>query len=230
MWIRAPGVFTAIVERDLFEAARSIITGRSFRLSDAEMLDALKALYQQQGQLSGIIIDEAEGLPSSSAYGSRFGSLLRAYSLVGFTPDRDYHYVEINRALRRLHPEVVDDVVAGLKQAGSSTDTAPGHDHILVNGEFSLSVVIARCMTTPTGLLRWHLRFDTSLLPDITIVVRMDSINRAPFDYYLLPRIDVVAERVRLAEDNQFDLDAYRFETLDYLFDMAEPVRFAEAA
>jgi hypothetical protein len=69
--------------------------------------------------LSGIVIDECDGMPSSSAYSSRFGSLLRAYGLVGFTPDRDYRYVEINRELRKLHPGILREVLDGLRATGS---------------------------------------------------------------------------------------------------------------
>ena len=72
MWIKAQDAFEAIVERELFEAARTIINARSFRLSDSEMLQSLKELYQQKGLLSGIVIDECDGLPSSSAYSSPF--------------------------------------------------------------------------------------------------------------------------------------------------------------
>lgn len=99
-----------------------------------------------------------------------------------------------------------------------------------MNDEFSLSVVIVRCTPTPTGLLRWKIRFDTSKMPDITLVVRMDASNRQPFDYYLFPRLDVAAERVRLAEDNDLLLDAYRFDALDFFYEIAAPVRVAEAA
>jgi hypothetical protein len=220
----------AIVERELFEAAKTIINARSFRLSDEEMLMALRELYQKQGLLSGIVIDECDDLPSSSAYGSRFGSLLRAYSLVGFKPDRDYRYVEINRDLRKLHPGIVRDVLDGLRTAGSDAWQDLEADRMIVNGEFSVSVVIARCFQTPTGLLRWNIRFDTSLMPDITVVVRMDSLNRAPLDYYLFPRIDRLSEKVRLAEDNAFGLDAYRFDDLDLLYDIARPIPICEAA
>jgi len=230
MWIRSAGAFRAIVDRDLFEAARTIIGARSFRMSDEDMLAALRALYEHQGLLSGIIIDESDAMPSSSAYSSRFGSLLRAYSLVGFRPDRDYRYVEINRSLRRLHPDVLQDVLEGLHQRGSYAQKDPQTDRIIVNGEFSLSIVIARCIPTPTGLLRWKLRFDTSLLPDITMVVRMDASNHKPFDYYLFPHLDLVVQRVRLTEDNGLSLDSYRFDTPDYLYDIAAPVRFTEAA
>jgi hypothetical protein len=99
-----------------------------------------------------------------------------------------------------------------------------------VNGEFSLAVVIARCFQTPTGLLRWNVRFDASLAPDITMVVRMDSANRAPLDYYLFPRIDILSEELRLAEENPLCLDAYRFDELDFLYAIAMPVPLLEAA
>lgn len=230
MWIRAQDAFQAIVERELFEAARTIINARSFRLSDEEMLQSLRELYRQRGLLSGIVIDECDGLPSSSAYSSRFGSLLRAYHFVGFTPDRDYRYVEINRELRKLHPDILRDVLDGLRATGSDAWQDLQTDRVIVNGEFSLSVVVARCIETPTGLLRWKLRFDTSLAPDITIVVRMDSANRAPLDYYLFPRIDMLSEKLRLGEDNALGLDAYRFDDLDLLYDIATPVPLAEAA
>ncbi|EQB00604.1 hypothetical protein L286_17625 [Sphingobium sp. HDIP04] len=207
----------------------TIINARSFRLSDEEMLRSLHKLYQQKGLLSGIVIDECDGLPSSSAYSSRFGSLLRAYRLIGFTPDRDYRYVQVNRDLRKLHPEILRQVLDGLKATGSDAWQDLQTDRVIVNNEFSLGVVVARCVEAPTGLLRWQLRFDTSLAPDITIVVRMDSANRAPLDYYLFPRIDMFSEKLRLAEDNALGLDAYRFDDLDLLYEIAKPVPLAEA-
>src|SRR3546814_2924240 len=88
------------------------------------MLGALRGLYERQGLLSGLTIDECDELPSSSAYSCRFGSLLRAYRLVGFRPDRDYRYVEINRALRRMHPELFSQVLDGLRQARSEEHTS----------------------------------------------------------------------------------------------------------
>ncbi len=230
MWIRADGAFAAIVERELFEAARAIIAARSFRLSDEEMLQALAELYQRRGTLSGIIIDECEAMASSSAYSSRFGSLLRAYSLVGFTPERDYRYVAINRELRQLHPSILREVLDGLQASGSEAWREDESDRGIVNGEFSVSVVIARCFETPTGLLRWKLRFDASLAPDITVVVRMDRTNRAPFDYYLFPRLEKLADKVRLSEDNALTLDAYRFDDLDLLYTIAAPIPLPEAA
>src|SRR5690606_6025808 len=126
----------------------------------------------------------------------RFGGLLRAYSLVGFTPDRDYRYLAINRILRKMHPEILRQVFDCLCDQGSKVWQEIDTDRVIVNEEFSLSIVIARCITTQTGLRRWKLRFDTSQMPDITVVLRMDTDNRTPLDYYLLPRLDVSTDRL----------------------------------
>ena len=58
----------------------------------------------------------------------------------------------------------------------------------------------------------------------------MDSANRAPFDYYLFPRIDMLSEKLRLGEDNALGLDAYRFDGLELLYDIAAPISLWEAA
>lgn len=229
-WIRADGAFPGIIDRNLYDAAQSIIQARSFRLSDEEMLAGLRGLFEACGTLSGIVIDEAEGLPSSSSYRSRFGSLLRAYGLVGYSPRRDYRYIEINRALRRLHPTIVADIVNGLTSVGAVVAQNVETDVITVNGEFSVSVVIGRCRQLPSGALRWRLRLDAGHRPDITVAIRLDALNRNPFDFYLLPRIDVAALWLNLAEDNGLGLDGYRFDSLDILYDLATPTRLTEVA
>src|SRR3546814_9476695 len=85
------------------------------------------------------------------------------------------------------------EIVTGLNRAGAAVRRAEETDLLDVNGEFSLSVVIARCKESPAGALRWQLRFDTGLDPDITIAMRMDARNRRPLDFYIFPRIDVAS-------------------------------------
>jgi hypothetical protein len=194
------------------------------------MLEGLKELFRDRGYLSGLIIDETDSLPSSSAYHGRFGSLLRAYQLVGFTPARDYSYIEINRALRQMHPGVIASAIAGIEEAGGRVMRDPVSDLLTINREFRVSVTIVRCRETQAGSLRWIIRLDTGLSPDITIAVRMDWENRGPFDYYLLPMLDMTDSRLRTAEHNGICLDAYRFETLDPLFSMAARTKLLEVA
>jgi DNA invertase Pin-like site-specific DNA recombinase len=228
--VRAAGAFEAVIEPDLFRRAALIIGERSRRYSDVEMLDGLAALLREAGGLSSLVIDEREDLPSSSAYRSRFGSLLRAYKLIGYTPERDYRYVEINRFLRELYSEVLADAIAAVQRTGATVKRDERTDLLAINDEFTASIVIARCLQTEAGRLRWKVRFDTSLRPDITIAIRMGSDNRTVLDYYLLPRIDFSRERVRLAEENGLHLDAYRVDTLEPFLNLTARSNIRRAA
>ncbi len=231
MWVRGDGAFEAIVERDFFEAAHRIIQERSRRFTDEELLSRLSALLADKGWLSGLVIDEIEGMPSSSTFRHRFGSLVRAYRLVGYAPSRDYRYIETNRALRALHPEVVANVVAEIIQAGGAVHRDPVSDLLHINEEFTASLVIARCHMTSAGGLRWKVRFDSGLRPSVTIVARMDESNRAIRDFYLMPRLDFGSSaNLRLAPENGIFLDAYRFDTLEALFELSRRVPLKVAA
>lgn len=230
MWIRSDGVFPAIVDRIIFDAAQTIIKTRSIKLTDEELLVALRGLCDRAGVLSGITIDEADEMPSSSAYRSRFGSLLRAYQLIGYRPRRDYRYIEINRALRARYPGIVSDVTTALRQWGSTVVIDPDTDLLSVNAEFTASIVIAKCHRTSAGSYRWRLRFDQGLLPDITVVVRMAANNVDALDYYLLPSIDLVRGKLKIAEENGLGIDAYRFDDLTQFYSFVSPVHLKGAA
>jgi DNA invertase Pin-like site-specific DNA recombinase len=229
-WVRADGVFPSIVDRALFERARLIIDQRGNHYSDEELLALLQAVLDEEGSLSGLIIDERDGMPSSSLYRHRFGSLLRAYSLIGYAPDRDYRYLEINRYIRDSFPGLLAEIVTGLENAGGLVVCDPVSQLLSINAEFTASIVLARSFETQAGSLRWQIRFDTGLAPDVTIAVRLDRSNERPLDYYILPSIDMNMSRIRMAEDNALALDAYRFESLDFLYSMAAQTSFREAA
>jgi hypothetical protein len=194
------------------------------------LIERLRALYQNRGFLSGLIINEAENMPSTAIYAHRFGSLVRAYEMVGFTPDRDYRYLETNKFLRRFHPEIVNETERKIASLGGSVRRDPATDLLRVNGEFSLSLVLARCQVPESGRYRWKIRFDTSLAPDITVAVRLDQTNQAVLDYYLLPRLDFGLPRISLAEHNPVEFESYRFDSLDYLYGMAEHTRIRRVA
>lgn len=83
-WIRKDNAFEAIVPVDIFYTAQGIIRERSRRYTEQELIEQLKILYQKHGYLSGIIINESDSVPTTSVYSNRFGSLLRAYELVGW--------------------------------------------------------------------------------------------------------------------------------------------------
>jgi DNA invertase Pin-like site-specific DNA recombinase len=230
MWVRADGAFEGIVDPRYFYTAQGIIHARCRRYSDDELLEKLRSLHKKQGWLSGLLIDETEDMPSSTAYQHRFGSLIQAYQMIGYTPDRDYRYVEINRYLRKLYPSIVEDAIRRIQELGGTVHREVTSDLIFINGEIKVSVVICRCIQTKAGNNRWKIRLDSSLEPDITIAIRMDEANKEVMDYYLLPAIDIENPRLRLADQNGFNLDAYRFDDLEDFFSLTKRASIPEAA
>ena len=229
-WIRADGKFASVVEAGLFLKAQELILARSHRLTDDEMLERLRGVLKKHGHISGILIDEMDEAPSSAAFRHRFGSLVTAYRLIGYDPQIDYTFVEINRRLRRQHPDLVSTVIHGIEALGASALWDADLEMLHVNNELRVSIVLCRHICTKAGSSRWVIRLDESLKPDITVAVRMDATNEGIRDYYLLPALDMTWGNLRMAEENGIYLDAYRFETLDYFLKMAERTKLQEAA
>jgi DNA invertase Pin-like site-specific DNA recombinase len=230
MWIRANAAFEPIIPTDLFVKTQEIIRERSRRYSNDELLEQLCSLLQRKGHISGLLIDETDGIASSSVFRHRFGSLIHAYKLIAYTPERDYQFIETNRQLRLMHPKVVADVVENIRRLEGEVVVDPTTDLLTVNDEFTASIALARCRPREDGSFRWLIRVDAGLRPDITVAVRMDAENQNPLDYYLLPSLDMTFEKLMIAEDNPVGIETFRFENLDFFFGMARRIRIPEAA
>jgi hypothetical protein len=229
-WVRCNGAYTPIIDPALFETTQQLIRERDRHYTDDELLQLLRNLFQQHGMLSGVIIDETDGMPSAATYRHRFHSLRRAYTLVGYTPQRDYTYLAINETLRALHHEHLTTITTQFTSVGASVQHDPTTHLLRINNEFTASLLLARCRPHGDGDYRWILRFETSLDPDITIAARMAPGNTTILDYYLLPSIDIISQRCRLAPENGIVLDVYRVPDLARLFAISRLTTVPEAA
>jgi DNA invertase Pin-like site-specific DNA recombinase len=215
MWVRKEGAFPGIVPLEYFLTAQEIITARSAKLSDEELLEHLKRLYAEAGQLSGVLIDQAPGMPSAGTYRSRFGSLARAYELIGYRAEHDHDRVGLNRRLRVMYPEIISRTEQAITAAGGSVVRDPRTDLLSINGEMRVSLVLARCQPMADGRFRWRIRFDPERFDaDLTLAVRLDPENRGELDYYLLPWLDLPRQEIRLCNRTSMAFEAFRFEDL----------------
>ena len=221
-WVRARGVWSPVVEEELFRQAGLIILERSRHYTDEQLLEELRSLLKLHGRVSGILIDEREDFPSSAVYRHRFGSLIKAYSLIGYTPSTNYRFIEDNRRIRGMHPEIVAEVIQKLEAVGATVERELPNGLLRVSGEMLVSLVICRHTSTTGGASRWAIRLDTGLRPDLTIAVRLEVGNSTIRDYYLLPSIDMTWDRLRIADANGIELDGYQFDDLSFFFRMAE--------
>ncbi|MBZ5727838.1 MAG: recombinase family protein [Acidobacteriia bacterium] len=229
-WVRCNNAYQPVIDAELFARAQAIINERDHRYTDEELLQRLRDLLQQHGTLSGLIINETAGMPSTATYANRFHSLRRAYELVGYTPARDYSYLAINQALRSLHDEHVTHITKELTSTGASIHRDQKTDLLTINEAFTVALSIARCRELHNDEYRWVVRFDTSLDPDITIGARMAPGNKDILDYYLFPSIDVLSDHCRLARTNGFVLDVYHALDLTPILNLARPILLPEAA
>ncbi len=225
MWVRKEGAFEGIVPLEMFLTAQEIITARSARLSDEELLDHLKRLYADAGQLSGVLIDQTPDMPSSAAYRNRFGSLARAYEMIGYRTDRDHERIALNKRLRAMHPEIIARTEAAIAEVGGAVQRDPKTDLLTINDELVVSLVLARCQPQADGRLRWRIRFDPMRYQaDITLAVRLDPMNQGELDYYLLPWLDLPRQEIRLCNRTALTFEAFRFNDLGFFYGMVARV------
>ena len=227
-WVRCDKAYKPIISKKKYNKAQEIIQLRSVHLTNEELLEKLKQKLESNGKLSGFIIDEDDTGPSSSVYRTRFGGLLRAYTLIGYKPEHDYSYIQINEALRSFYSEIIEDFKGEILKSNCHIDEYKYAPMLYINDEFLISVLITKCTHMKSGKLRWKVRFDNSQKADITIVIRMDSQNISPLDFYIIPKIENEYSKMWMTETNNIRLDLYRFDNLDKLLQIITRMKVRE--
>ncbi|HGU9977679.1 TPA: recombinase family protein [Enterobacter ludwigii] len=227
-WVRCDKAYKPIISKKKYNKAQEIIQLRSVHLTNEELLEKLKQKLESNGKLSGFIIDEDDTGPSSSVYRTRFGGLLRAYTLIGYKPEHDYSYIQINEALRSFYSGIIEDFKGGILKSNCYIDEYKYAPMLYINDELLISVLITKCTPMKSGKLRWKVRFDNSQKADITIVIRMDSQNISPLDFYIIPKIENEYSKMCMTETNNIRLDLYRFDNLDKLLQIITRMKVRE--
>lgn len=227
-WVRCDKAYKPIISKKKYNKAQEIIQLRSIHLTNEDLLEKLKQKLESNGKLSGFIIDEDDTGPSSSVYRTRFGGLLRAYTLIGYKPEHDYSYLKINEALRSFYSEIIEDFKGEILKSNCHIDEYKYAPMLYINDEFLISVLVTKCIYMKSGKLRWKVRFDNSQKADITIVIRMNSQNISPLDFYIIPKIENEYNKMCMTETNNIRLDLYRFDNLDKLLQIITRMKVRE--
>lgn len=88
-WVRRAAVIDPIVDANVFARAQKIMAERRLEVSDDEMLRRLRLLLRRKGKLSSSIIKGALGVSCVSSFTNHFGSLRKAFALIGYDAKRD---------------------------------------------------------------------------------------------------------------------------------------------
>lgn len=201
-WIRAEGCIEPIVDRDIFAKANKFIEDRRVDLTEQEMLVRLRKALLKQGKLSKGIIDSTPGLPCVATCQTHFGSLRNLYRLLGYTPKRNFEFLDARPLWSEQKTKLASRIGAAIRRAGCRTSTGGWTDSLRVNNGVCISVRAARW--TPgkeeTHSPHWTIQCDAHVPAGWIAAIRLTEHNKAVLDYVLLPTDGRVKRTIRFSE------------------------------
>ena len=215
-WIKKESAFEPVVDKEIFAKAQEIFDFRRQcrGLSDEEMLKRLRILLHRRGRLSRDIINETEGIPGSLAYLSRFGSLRAAYRLIGYSPKRNYEYVESRAVRRDMVKALARKIAAWLAKSGEDVRLNQAHQILKIHA-VAISFRVARSrLSRGATHPSWVIIRGRHLPPGLVVVVRLNEGNREIKDYLLMPASQLVGRELRFSERNQERFGLRRYGTV----------------
>ncbi|MFT4115934.1 recombinase family protein [Bradyrhizobium sp.] len=187
-WIRGEGALDRIVPQTVFDEAQRIIERRSRqrRISSEELLKRLRVLHLRRGALSRAVIDGEKGMPKAYVYERRFGSLRKAYALIGYIPDADYSYLETRCSRIDLIKGLAAEIGAAVPRTNPSLLAERAGGYLAVESGAFISLRVVRCWQhSQRRCLAWTLRRGSKFRPGPVVLVRLDAENRQPLDFIL---------------------------------------------
>lgn len=190
-WVTSKAPFEPIVDQKTFDKAqRTLADYRPCRDSE-ELLAGLRRVFLRCGRLSPEIIDRSKGISSSSTYMKRFGSLHRAYELVGYNPTSGHcaasQHTQANRSLRKgLSANLLRSFPGTVRIVRRIKDQKPV---IEVDGQYKVSVLMCGMRPPTNGKSLWLVRLSPADRVNIALLCLLDFKWERIESYYLLPPI-----------------------------------------
>lgn len=190
-WICYPNAFSKVVDDPTFMAAQRWLQQQTHRKSNDQMLDDLRELLKRCGFLTQGLINKSKITASVSAYVYRFGSLKRAYELIGYCYGDDVSKILSSRQrgmalrlalIRRLH-DANPGKLKEVRQNGRWRVRLKLPDNTLV------SVVVTPTNRYRSGKTYWKLIPTPRECRNVSLIVRLDETNRSFYDYTLVRRL-----------------------------------------
>jgi len=183
-WIRVNGAFPAVVDPKLFRRAQKVVNDWHPNLSNEAGLDALRKLLVLHGKLNSKLINSTQGVPGTGFFESRFGSLVAAYHLIGFDPERDFTY--LIGYTQRCRQTAAFRVAVAEQLHNRGAIVIPEQKTVLqIDGRCRVAVMMCHCRTTD-GTPRWIAQHHVRPRPDWMLVARLNASDDAILDYQLL--------------------------------------------
>lgn len=190
-WLVSPGAFDPVVDYSTFLEAQRILQNRTINKSDDEMLDSLRRLLAQEGRLSLKLVTESPDMPSPSTYRLRFGSMRKAYELIGYGHPDQFRAIDLRRRTQALREELMVRIAAMFHgEVSIVRRVSPWRSRLRLRGGLIVSVLIARSIRAWKETFCWEVEPAVHERKCTTLLARLDRENQRVLDYYVLPNID----------------------------------------
>jgi len=218
-WIRSEGCIDPIIDRKVFFRVRKVIEERRVDLTEEEMLVRLRKTLLRQGRLTPDIINRTPGLPCSATCRTHFGTLRNLYRLLGYTPKRNYEFLDARPLWSKLRLKLVEQAAAAIEAAGGRISSGGWSDCLRVNGTICLSVRAARWPPgqKPSHAPCWSIEREACLPDGWIAAIRLADHNKTVLDYVLLPTDGKVKRTIRFSEAACGRRGITRFKTVNGL-------------
>jgi DNA invertase Pin-like site-specific DNA recombinase len=186
-WVVFPQAFDSIVDDETYVAAQRELAGRTTHKGDEQMLEELRAILRSRGSLTAKLIRSTKGCAPPSSYRNRFGSLEKAYGLVGYRMSLSQN-IETRERIRRAYSGLLQK----LKELFLDTLVIEGGRNSFRRSlRFGTDVVIpVRACTsfrTKLGRTRWRIRTNPTDQHRLALLLLMGSTNETVSKVVLLP-------------------------------------------
>jgi DNA invertase Pin-like site-specific DNA recombinase len=186
LWIRSAPTIAPIVDKTLFARAQKLLEDRYIALPEEQMLARLRIALAKKGTLNGHLIDKTPGLPSAASYVRHFGSLRKAYALIGYKSSRDCKWIDDRGYWSGVLLQHAAQIAKTLCTEVDADDNSVG---LAKDGIRRVSFLVARhlkLMSAKHAVEQWRVRRRQSLA-GMLVVLRLDEANETIRDYLLLP-------------------------------------------
>jgi DNA invertase Pin-like site-specific DNA recombinase len=215
-WTTTPFAFAAIVDQTTFDAVQEVKDKQTKNQTNPELLGRLRALLVGQGRLSYSIVTNSPDVPSPSTYRLRFGSLRRAYELVGYGKPEDFGLsLDIRRRTQALREQLINQLQATFPEEVRILGRGGRQRSLLQLDGFTISVRTARSDQTATGILKWIVDAAPREREYVTLLARLTPANDGIHDLHIFGRFKNLRFSLR-QEDKWLDQGIRLHDLMDF--------------
>jgi DNA invertase Pin-like site-specific DNA recombinase len=188
-WIVTPAAFAAVIDQATFDAGRQVQNNLTGKQTNETLLGQLRRLLTLKHRLSQSIINHSRSVAAASTYRRRFGSLRKAYELIGYGQPEDFrHPLDLRRRTQALRQRLISQIQAHFPDEVSIIRRGGRWRNLIQIDGFTVSVRTARALRTKTGIIKWLVDAAPREHDCVTLLARLAPANDDIQDLHMFAR------------------------------------------